>query len=221
MISVAIDGPAGAGKSTIARKLAAKIGAIYIDSGSMYRALTYKALCNQVSLDDEDALVSLLKNSQIVLEQNLEGQQIFLDGKNVTEEIRSPVISQHVSAVARHPKVREIMVQLQREYAKENSVVMDGRDIGTVVLPHADVKIFLTASVEERAERRYKELLHKGYQPIISEILSDIKERDRLDIERETSPLKKAEDAIEIDATHLTIDQVVEKVYQLCSKDNH
>ncbi len=213
MISVAIDGPAGAGKSTIAKLLAKKIEAIYIDTGAMYRALTYKALDYGISLEDEKKLSELLLNSKIELVPDEENQLILLDGKDITEEIRSPLVSQNVSIVAKHATVRKHMVELQKAFAEQTSIVMDGRDIGTIVLPDATVKIFLTASIEERARRRYNELLHKGYQPIQSEILQDIENRDRLDQERENSPLVKADDAILIDATSMTVEEVVDQIF--------
>lgn len=215
MISVAIDGPAGAGKSTVAKRLAHKLGAMYIDTGAMYRALTYKAITSNVNTENEHELVALLLDTKIELIHDQHTQMVYMDGVNITEEIRSPHVSQYVSSVAKHPKVRQHMVEMQRAYSHEHSVVMDGRDIGTVVLPHANLKIFLTASVEERAHRRYTELLHKGYEPVESEILRDIISRDRLDSERASSPLIQAEDAILIDATHLSIDEVVDKIYSL------
>jgi cytidylate kinase len=218
MLAVAIDGPAGAGKSTIARKLAAMINAVYVDTGAMYRALTYKALADQVPLEDEEQLVRLLRSSRIELVQHdPEHQDVLLDGLKITDEVREPRISQNVSIVAKHPKVREIMVELQRNMARQQSVVMDGRDIGTTVLPNAQVKIFLTASVEERARRRYMELTENGFAPDFEELKKEIAARDRLDQEREASPLKKANDAIEIDTTNMTINEVVEKIYAICN----
>lgn len=215
MISIAIDGPAGAGKSTIAKLLATKLGATYIDTGAMYRALTYQAIKNNIPLENEEKLAELLLHSKIDLQPEQNQQLVFINGIDVSEEIRSPNISQQVSKVARHAKVREQMVELQRAFALKGSVVMDGRDIGTTVLPSADVKIFLTASIEERARRRHQELLHKGYHPNLDEIIHDIKERDRLDSERAVSPLVKADDAILIDATSLTIDELVDQIYNL------
>lgn len=219
MISIAIDGPAGAGKSTIAKLLAKKLGATYIDTGAMYRTLTYKALENGISLENEEELTELLLNSKIELVPVEDKQMVLLDGKDVTEQIRSPKVSQYVSIVAKHANVRKYMVELQKAFAKETSIVMDGRDIGSIVLPNANVKIFLTASIEERARRRHKELLHKGYQPVLAEILQDIENRDRLDRERESSPLVKADDAILIDATSLTIDEVVNQIFSLAKQE--
>lgn len=215
MLSIAIDGPAGAGKSTVAKLLAAKLGAMYIDTGAMYRALTFKALKQDISVEDEEGLYDLLCQSNIQLVPTDEKQLVLLDGVDVTEEIRSPYVSQNVSSVAKHAKVRKRMVELQQKYAEEHSVVMDGRDIGTTVLPNANVKFFLTASLEERARRRYVELCNKGYAPNYHEILQDIQMRDKLDQERESSPLIQAEDAITIDATALTIDEVVAKLYEI------
>lgn len=219
MISIAIDGPAGAGKSTIAKLLAKKLGATYIDTGAMYRTLTYKALENGISLENEEELTELLLNSKIELVPVEDKQMVLLDGKDVTEQIRSPKVSQYVSIVAKHANVRKYMVELQKAFAKETSIVMDGRDIGSIVLPNANVKIFLTASIEERARRRHKELLHKGYQPVLAEILQDMENRDRLDRERESSPLVKADDAILIDATSLTIDEVVNQIFSLAKQE--
>lgn len=215
MISVAIDGPAGAGKSTVAKLLAAKLGAMYIDTGAMYRALTFKALQKGISVEDEEGLYNLLCQSQIQLVPSGDQQLVLLDGVDVTEDIRSPYVSQHVSTVAKHAQVRKRMVELQQKYAQEHSVVMDGRDIGTTVLPNANVKFFLTASIEERARRRFVEMLKKGYKPELNDIMQDIQMRDKLDQERDQSPLMQAEDAIVIDATSLTIDEVVTTLYNI------
>lgn len=215
MISVAIDGPAGAGKSTIAKLLSHRIGATYIDTGAMYRAITYKALVHNIELTDEEKLADLISKSKIELITKQDKQLVLLDGMDISEKIRDPKISQNVSIVASHAKVRGLMVELQRELAKETSVVMDGRDIGTTVLPTADFKFYLTASIEERAKRRYNELLQKGFNPSFTDLLIEIENRDRIDSEREVSPLKKAGDAIELDTTSLTIDEVVQKIYEL------
>ncbi|WP_028986644.1 (d)CMP kinase [Thermicanus aegyptius] len=214
---IAIDGPAGAGKSTIARSLAARLKALYIDTGAMYRALTLKAKEAGVSADDEAGLTKLLEETEIRLFSTGEGsERVVMDGRDVTEAIRHPDISRLVSIVSKHPRVREIMVNRQRKMAEEGDVVMDGRDIGTVVLPYADLKIFLTASIQERAMRRYRELWEKGHSPNLSQLEEEIKKRDRLDAERSHSPLKKAEDAILVDTTHLTIQEVVDRLYSLC-----
>ena len=163
-IQIAIDGPAGAGKSTVAKKLADMLGFVYIDTGAMYRAITYKALCQGISLDDAEALTNTAEDTDIQFVRTEEGRQlIFCDGREVTEEIRSPVVSENVSRLAQFSSVREVLVRKQQELANNQDVVMDGRDIGTVVLPRAECKIYLTASLEERTARRYRELQIKGY----------------------------------------------------------
>ncbi|MDN5363797.1 MAG: CMP/dCMP kinase [Eubacteriales bacterium] len=213
---VAIDGPAGAGKSTVARQVADRLGYLYIDTGAMYRALTWKALMLGVNLEDENALTALAANTDVALTGSGEGQRVYVDGREVTEEIRRPEVSRAVSLVARVPGVREEMMCLQRQLAAGGRVVLDGRDIGTCVLPCADCKIFLTASPEERARRRWLELKGKGYEVSFEQILAEIKERDRIDSQREVAPLKPAEDAVVIDTTGMTLPEVVEKVIRLC-----
>lgn len=214
-LQVAIDGPAAAGKSTVAKLIADRLEYVYIDTGAMYRALTLKAKEEAVSLEDEEALVHLLNESSIILDQSHGQQRVYLDEEDVTDAIREPWINEHVSFVAQHPKVREGMVSRQQKLAKSQSVVMDGRDIGTRVLPEADLKIFLKASVRERAERRHKEQMAKGITTSLVALEEEIKTRDRRDSEREASPLMKAEDAIELDTTSMTINDVVEKIISL------
>lgn len=214
-ISIAIDGPAAAGKSTVAKIVAEKLSYIYIDTGAMYRALTYKAIQHQASLEDETALMVILDKTNIELLPGKEGQLIYLDGKNVTNNIRSSEVTNSVSIVAKHKLVREEMVLRQKSFAQNGGVVMDGRDIGTHVLPGAEVKVFLLASVEERAIRRHNENIQKGFPSDIEKLKEEISLRDKLDSEREVAPLKKADDAVEIDTTSLTIDQVVEKIMEL------
>lgn len=211
-MNIAIDGPAGAGKSTVAQLVAKQLGFTYIDTGAMYRALTWMAMGKNVPLEHEETLLELLRSITIILKQEPTGQKVFIDQQEVTAEIRNPQVTREVSLVAKHPKVRALMVKLQQGMAAKENVVMDGRDIGTHVLPHADVKIFLTASIEERAIRRYKELMEKGHQPDLEELKQEIATRDKLDSERETAPLKCAEDAIILDSTGLTIPQVVEQI---------
>ncbi len=213
-IRIAIDGPAAAGKSTVAKKIARKLSIVYIDTGAMYRAFTLKAIECGVDLEDEKSLVELLHETTITLNQKENGKEqiILLDGKDVTEAIRSQVVSNSVSLVAKHPLIREDMVERQRKLAENKSVVMDGRDIGTNVLPHAEVKIFLIASVDERAKRRYGENKRRGIASDLEQLKLEIKERDNRDMNRETSPLIQAEDAIAIDTTELSIDQVVEEI---------
>ncbi|EDW21150.1 (d)CMP kinase [Bacillus sp. FSL K6-4563] len=211
-LSIAIDGPAAAGKSTVAKIVAAKKSYIYIDTGAMYRAITLAALHHGVDLEDEQALDALLKKTVIELVSTGEGQKVHLDNTDVTEEIRTDRVSNQVSVVAKHRAVREEMVRRQQELGKKGGVVMDGRDIGTHVLPDAEVKIFLLASVEERAKRRFEENQKKGYDVNYDQLIEEIARRDKLDSEREVSPLKKADDAIEIDTTSLTIQEVAGKI---------
>ncbi|MBY0122571.1 (d)CMP kinase [Bacillus sp. S/N-304-OC-R1] len=214
-ISIAIDGPAAAGKSTVAKIVAEKLSYIYIDTGAMYRALTYKAIREKIDLENEYDLVNILKETNIELFPGEDGQLIYLDGQNVSSEIRSAEVTNSVSIAAKHKLVREEMVARQKSFADNGGVVMDGRDIGTHVLPNAEVKIFLLASVDERAIRRHTENLKKGYPSDLEKLKEEISLRDKLDSEREVAPLKKADDAIEIDTTSLNIEQVVERIMVL------
>ncbi len=214
-ISIAIDGPAAAGKSTVAKKIAKDLGYTYIDTGAMYRALTLKALQNGISLEDEKALTKLLNEMTIELKPVNEGQQVLVNGEDVTAIIRSNEVTKHVSTVSKHPNVREEMVKRQKQLAGNGGVVMDGRDIGTHVLPNAELKIFLKASVEERSKRRYEENLRKGFTSDLTQLKKEIEERDKLDSTRATAPLKKAPDAVEIDTTSLTIEEVAELIKEL------
>lgn len=211
-ISIAIDGPAAAGKSTVAKIIAKELSYIYVDTGAMYRALTYKALQLSLDLESEEQLLDALQNANIELRPSENGQLVFIDDNDVTEEIREHDVTNSVSIVSKHRKVREDMVRRQQSFAKSGGVVMDGRDIGTHVLPDAEVKIFLLASVDERAERRHQENLSKGYQSDLEQLKLEIAQRDKLDSEREVAPLRKAEDAIEIDTTSLGIEEVVAKI---------
>lgn len=204
---IAIDGPAGAGKSTVAKLVASKLNLLYIDTGAMYRAITLKALQEGLELDNEEGLTRLARRSRIDLVAGTL-QRVLLDGKDVTEEIRTPEVSRCVSHVAKVSGVREILVEQQRRLAGENGVVMDGRDIGTVVLPGAENKFFLTASAEERAQRRAKELSAKGYAVDIEKLTREIQERDYIDSTRAASPLIPAGDAIIIDSSGMTIEEV-------------
>lgn len=211
-IKIAIDGPAAAGKSTVAKNVARKLGYIYIDTGAMYRALTLKALKASISLDDESLLADLLIHTEIKLLQTEEGQKVLTDGQDVTAEIRTIRVTNQVSYVAKHPTVREEMVKRQQSLAAECGVVMDGRDVGTHVLPGAEVKIFLLATVEERAKRRHKENVNKGFASDMDDLRKEIEQRDQIDSKRSTAPLIKAEDAIEVDTTALSIHEVAERI---------
>ncbi|SES80944.1 cytidylate kinase [Oceanobacillus limi] len=213
-IAIAIDGPAAAGKSTVAKIVAYELSYIYIDTGAMYRALTLKATNQSLALEDETSLAKLLQDTKIELKQSNEGQRVLLDGEDVTLEIRSQIVTNNVSYVAKHKAIREEMVARQQSLANYRGVVMDGRDIGTHVLPDAEVKIFLIASVEERAKRRYEENVQKGFPSDLEELKKEIEQRDLIDSKREVAPLLKAEDAIEIDTTSLTIDQVAQKILE-------
>lgn len=208
-INIAIDGPAGAGKSTVAKLVAEKLEFIYIDTGAMYRALTFKAIENKVDLKNEKEITDLLTNTNIELTTTA---KVFLDGEDVSEQIRSLEVTNSVSFVASHSSVRFEMLDRQRSMARNGGTVMDGRDIGTAVLPNAEVKIFLSATVEERARRRYEENIAKGFSTDFEQLKQEIALRDKRDSERETAPLKKAKDAIEIDTTHLSIDEVVSSI---------
>ncbi|MGX7023557.1 (d)CMP kinase [Vagococcus hydrophili] len=211
-IQVAIDGPASAGKSTVAKILAKKRGYIYCDTGAMYRALTLSALENKADLDSETELESLLETITISFKQKEDGQHVYLNEQDVTDEIRVSDVTNAVSKVSAYKTIREEMVNRQQKITSSNSIVMDGRDIGTVVLPNADLKIFLVASVEERAERRYKENLSKGIQTDFETLKKEIADRDHYDSNRKNSPLVQAEDAILVDTSGLTIPEVVQKI---------
>lgn len=212
---IAIDGPAGAGKSTIAKSLAQELAYLYIDTGAMYRAVAYQALQSGVALTDAGRLAQIAAGAQIDMRLEDGQNKIFLNGREVTAEIRLPQVSAAASPVSAVAAVREQMVPKQRELAARGHVVLDGRDIGTVVLPQADCKIYLTASLDERAERRYKELLTKGLPADLAEVRRDIEERDYRDTHREASPLRQAEDAVYLDTTGLSIEQVLQKVRAL------
>ncbi|TLS35939.1 (d)CMP kinase [Pseudalkalibacillus caeni] len=214
-INIAIDGPAGAGKSTVAKLVAEKLSYIYIDTGAMYRALTLKGLRKETDLENGLELSTLLAQTKIDLRVIEGNQKVFLDGEDVTSEIRSSEVTNNVSFVARQKEVRQEMVKRQKQLAKEGGVVMDGRDIGTHVLPDASLKVFLSASVDKRAERRYKELIENSVEADLETIKSEIALRDKRDTEREVSPLIKAEDAIEINTTSLTIGDVVQQIMSL------
>jgi cytidylate kinase len=220
-MKVAIDGPAGAGKSTIARLLAKDLGLRYVDTGAMYRAVTLAALRRGVDMADEEALVDVLTSIDLnIVFQGDRGNVVFLNGEDVTNLIRQPDVTAHVSELSTHKKVREFIVALQDQIGRQGSVVMDGRDIGTVVMPDADWKIFLQATVEERAKRRQRELERRGVSVSLEELKEQIRKRDHQDSTRENSPLRKAEDAIEIDTTSLSVAEVVQKLLDLIKGDN-
>ena len=212
---IAIDGPASSGKSTIAKILADKYGLVYVDTGAMYRTLTYLALKNNISVDSEDQLLELLGETKISFERIEEGQLVYANDENVTDAIRGHEVTNNVSKVSAFAKVREELVSRQQQIADHTGVVMDGRDIGTVVLPDADVKIFLVASVEERAERRYLENKEKGIDSDFKRLKQEIIGRDEYDSNREVSPLKQADDAVRLDTTSLSISEVVEKCVEI------
>lgn len=217
-LTVAIDGPASSGKSTVAKIIAEDFGLIYVDTGAMYRTLTYAALKNNVNIESESELMKILDNLTIHFNRTAEGQAVFADEENVTFSIRQNDVTNAVSAVSAHLEVRKEMVSRQQKMAKKNGVIMDGRDIGTVVLPKADVKIFLVASVEKRAERRHHENLEKGIASNLENLKKEIAERDYKDSNRKTSPLKQADDAILIDTTYLTINEVINKIKEIIVK---
>lgn len=207
---VAIDGPAGSGKSTISKLIADKLKMTHIDTGAMYRAVTLIAIESHIDLNDEKAY-DFLESIEISYKED----KIFVNDRDVTEEIRSKEVTNNVSLVSSFPYVRRKMVDLQKQTAEKGRVIMDGRDIGTVVLPNANIKIFLTAKVEERAKRRQLEKINKGHNVDLDKLVEEIKTRDQKDSTRKESPLKKADDAIEIDTTNLDINQVVEKIIGL------
>ena len=209
---IAIDGPAGAGKSTIARRVARLKNFIYVDTGAMYRAMAYYLYQQKVNPQDEKAVSEKCQGAHITI-QYIDGEQVvLLNGENVNPYLRTEEVGNMASVTSKNPKVRERLTLLQKELAAQNDVVMDGRDIGTCVLPHADVKIYLTASVEVRAKRRYDELMAKGEQCDIQQIEDDIAKRDEQDMNREIAPLKQAEDAVLVDSSYMTIDEVIQAI---------
>ena len=218
-ISIAIDGPAGAGKSTIARRLAAELGYYYVDTGAIYRTVAYFFDLWGVSPKDTDGIARYIDELNIDIEYDEDGvQHMIMNGMDVTEDIRSPEISQKASLVSAQPLVRELLLDMQRQIARENDVVMDGRDIGTVVLPGATVKIFLTASAEVRANRRTAEYLAKGKKADYNQILKDIQQRDYQDTHREIAPLKMARDSVKLDSSEMDIDGVVAAIRNVLAK---
>lgn len=212
MINIAIDGPAGAGKSTIAKNLAQKLGYIYVDTGALYRAVGLNALRCGYDTKDESLITGTLKNINVELKFVDEVQKIYLNGEDVSQDIRTPQASMAASNVSAIASVREYLFDLQQDIAIKNNCIMDGRDIGTVVLPNAQVKIFLTASVEERANRRYKELIEKNIDVDYNSVLEEMKQRDFQDSNRKIAPLKPADDAIIVDTTNKSLPQVISDI---------
>ena len=214
-IAAAIDGPAGAGKSTIARIAAKELGFIYIDTGAMYRSIGLACMKSNIDVNDAEAVKSILPQTEISIVFKDGEQHILLNGKDVSDEIRTEKVSMSASSVSAIPAVRSFLLELQRSFAKENNVIMDGRDIGTVVLPDAQVKIFLTASPESRARRRTDQLAEKGIEADYKAVLEDIIKRDYNDTHRETAPLKAADDAVLVDTTELTLEQSIAAISQI------
>lgn len=219
MISIAIDGPSGAGKSTISRKAAEKFGFIYVDTGAIYRTIGLATKIRGVSLDDTAAVVALLPTLEIELKYNDAGEQhMYLDGNDVSRDIRLPEVSMLASKVSAIPEVRAFLVDMQRGMAEKYDVIMDGRDIGTVILPNADLKIFLTADVRDRAHRRYEELHAKGMEKPFDEVLAEMEKRDEQDIQRAAAPLKAADDAVLLDTSGNTLEESIDEVCRLISE---
>ena len=217
MVSIAIDGPAGAGKSTIARAAAQRLAYLYVDTGALYRAIAF--FMQEHKLDDEAEIVAALSKVEVNLKFVDGLQRVFLCGEDVTEKIRTPQISMMASKISAIPEVREFLLHLQRDLAQKNNVLMDGRDIGTVILPNADVKIFLTASSEARAQRRHKELVEKGLDSCYEEVLADILKRDHDDSTRAVAPLKQAEDAILVDTSDCNFEESIERVLHVVKEN--
>ncbi len=215
MINIAIDGPAGAGKSTVAKALATRLGYIYVDTGALYRTVAVHLIDNKIDETDEKTVSDSLKNITVDMKHFDDGQHVFLGEKDVTDIIRTPEISMIASTASKVPDVRKFLFDLQLDFAKNNNVIMDGRDIGTVVLPNAQVKIFLTASAKERAKRRVLDLKSKGTDVDFETVLKDITDRDYQDANREIAPLKPADDAVYLDTSSLEFDEVVEEILKI------
>lgn len=214
--AIAIDGPSGAGKSTMAKRLAKDLGFLYVDTGAIYRTVGLSALRQGVSPGDAPAVLALLPALTITTDYASDGlQHMYLNGEDVTEAIRQHEVSDAASQVSAIPGVRDYLLDMQRRFARENNVVMDGRDIGTVVLPEARVKIFLTAQPEARARRRFDELTKRGQQAVYEQVLQDVIDRDYRDSHRSAAPLKRAQDAVEVDTTHLSLEESLERLFQL------
>lgn len=216
--NIAIDGPAGAGKSTIAKTLAKELGYVYVDTGAMYRAMAYFFLQQGIDKDDEAAIAAAAAEADVTIRYENGAQQVFLNGENVTGSLRTEQVGNMASITSVYPAVRTKLVALQQKLAKTTDVIMDGRDIGTCVLPDAQVKIYLTASVQTRADRRYKELVEKGEPADLDQIAADIEQRDYRDMHREMSPLRQADDAVLVDSSGMSIDEVVDAIRTIAEK---
>ena len=218
-INIAIDGPAGAGKSTIARRLAKELGYYYVDTGAIYRTVAYFLDLLGISPKDVDGVERYLDELTVAIEYDEEGRQhMLMNGMDVTDDIRTPDISQKASLVSAHAMVRDMLLDMQRDVARKHNVIMDGRDIGTVVLPRANVKIFLTASAEVRAQRRHLELQAKGSKDSFEKVLAEIKQRDHQDSTREIAPLKQAKDALLVDTSNMDIDAVIAEIRRIVTE---
>ena len=215
-INIAIDGPAGAGKSTIAKKVAEKLNFIYVDTGAMYRGLAIHFLDKGIQPQETEKVIEACKDAEVTIAYEDAVQHVYLNGKDISSRLRNEEVGNMASVTSAIPEVRKKLLELQQNLAKTQNVIMDGRDIGTCVLPHADVKVYLTASVETRAKRRYQELQEKGEDCNLEEIAHDIEERDRRDMTREIAPLKQAEDAVLVDSSDMTIAEVVKTIVDLC-----
>lgn len=214
--NVAIDGPAGAGKSTIAKLVAKEKGYIYVDTGAMYRGLAIHFLDKGIAAEETDRIINACQDADVTIKYENGVQQVYLNGMNITSRLRDEAVGSMASKSSAIPEVRAKLLELQRGLARTQNVIMDGRDIGTCVLPDADVKVYLTASVETRAKRRYDELVEKGVSCDFDEIARDIAERDHRDMTRETAPLKQAEDAVLVDSSDMTIEEVVKVISEMC-----
>jgi cytidylate kinase len=220
---IAIDGPAAVGKSTMGKLIARELDFLYIDTGAIYRAITWKVLKNNINVSDENIISNLVSDTCITIEKvNCKSLNdychIFVDGEDITEEIRNPKIDQNVSQIARLPKIRKQLIYLQRKLAEKGNIVMEGRDIGSVILPQSDIKFYFTASEEERIKRRYKELIDKGYSIDYEEVKKQIIQRDKIDSKRKSAPLIKAKDAILIDSTEKSIEEVKDNILKIIKK---
>ena len=218
MIQIAIDGPGGAGKSTVAKAVAAKLGIVYVDTGALYRTIGYYVRQKNIAPDSREGVAACLSEISINIVYQDGAQHVYLNGEDLGDKIRTPEMSMYASAVSAIPEVRAFLLDTQRDIAKKNSVIMDGRDIGTVILPEADVKIFLTASEECRAQRRYKELIARGQNVTLEDVLAEMNQRDTQDSTRECAPTAAADDAILLDNTGMTFEETVDAIVRLAKK---